>query len=152
MARKAMEECLICGETPCACFSAKKAAKKKPVAKKEKATEAPQPKKKLSPQEAMKAAAAAGKAAPQKVSPSPAEEVHAPPQRQLNNDEVLFAGAVRALKEILHPDEIERYRGIVTSEPSTGERALLWRLRKEGGDGMEGLVPAAASPAEARSP
>src|SRR6478735_5831044 len=143
MVRKAMEECLICGETPCTCFSAKKKSARKPAAKK-----AAEPKPtKLSPQEAMKAAAAAGKASPREALPSSDEEVHAPPQRQLNADEVMFSGAVRALKDVLHPDEIDRYRGIVTSEPSTGERALLWRLRKEAGNELERPVPAPAAAA-----
>jgi hypothetical protein len=47
-----------------------------------------------------------------------------------SDDELMLHSAIRALKDVLHPDEMTRWGMVANSEPSTAERAAEWKVRR----------------------
>lgn len=130
MAKAQLEECLICGEIPCACFAVKEKPKpraKQPAAppvKVEKADEPAAPKPSF--KDAMKAAALM--APPPPVSRPLLKVAHV--KREVNEADALFEAAIRDLRDLLHPDEMKKYAAILTSNPTAEERKVVWKARR----------------------
>lgn len=131
MASSKVEECMICGELPCVCF-VKIKAPPKPRARKTLVPKTPElavtpspPARGKSPFAAMKAAAAA--APPPHIQPEQEVKRHV---IAVDEQEALFAAAVRALGDMLAPHEQERYQAILTSEPTIDEKRIVWKARR----------------------
>lgn len=155
MARNKVDPCIFCGEAPCGCNKpapkpkAKKPKPEGPIVERvgDRAAPAPMtgqagapdaatpPLKKSSFLSAMKDAAAS--APPPLPTPKPPVRARVHQRQAVNEDEALFAAAVRALGPLLAPSEKEKYRVILTSTPTQEERLVVWkaqrRFEKEGG-------------------
>lgn len=134
MVKNKVDPCMLCGEAPCACFTVSKPQPKKRIEPPEPVTvvevesqllpEVP----KRSFRDAMRSAASQAPPPQPAARPKPI----APPRIkvEVNEQEALFAAAVRALGPLLRYDEQEKYRAILTSSPSIEERRVVWRARR----------------------
>ena len=148
MARpKSSEPCIFCGFHPCQCM---KRTSIKPAKKPRKLTietiEAPllEPIKPApSMLDAMRKAAADApqrdlshlKDPPKRKAKASSPQGYQQPVEKMpviktDINALLFADAVRNLAPILHPDEIEKYKVLITSQPSAADRARIWRARR----------------------
>lgn len=130
MARSKIEICMFCGIAPCDCNAKSKVASKPKAAPKPKAPEAVSTGGTAKPsfKEAMKAAAAAAPPRPEPRKPEQKVSFAVP---ETAIEDLLFQAAIRELGPILHPDEKERYRVLLTSRPTTAERKAVWKARRE---------------------
>lgn len=141
MVKSKVDPCMFCGEAPCVCNKPIKAEPKKRAARpkpeepiaQELGGTSPTPEvgdgvvaKKLDFKAAMKARAAATPPPP----PPPAKPKAVDRRQSLNEDDVLFAAAVRALGPLLREDEREKYRVILTSTETPQERMMIWKARR----------------------
>lgn len=126
---------MFCGKVPCECNKPSK-TKKQPHKKAENIpTVIAEPvRERISMIEAMRKAAVDApkmqvpvikKSYPQPVDNKPVIE-------NTDINDLLFADALRNLESILHPDELEKYRMQITSNPTATERARVWRARRYG--------------------
>lgn len=96
-----VEECMLCGDTPCSCNAKSKTIKSRPKT----------------------AAARVSSSVEKVVRERPA------PSLQADDEQLLVIGAVRVLADILHPTELAKYSGVLASPPSLRERSVVWRAR-----------------------
>ena len=148
MAKKSSEPCIFCGECPCQCNKKPVKTVKKPRKLTVETVVAPI----LTPEpnmlDAMRKAAAhtpkrdlshlkdpprRSKASSPQGYPQPMDNKPAvKPVIETDINDLLFADAIRNLAPILHADEIEKYKVLITSQPSGTDRARVWRARRYG--------------------
>jgi len=90
----------------------------------DKASIPPKPDRKKLFAEAMRAKAA------QAPPPPPPIPKQTRQHRAVNPEAAMFEAAVRALGPLLAPQEREKYRAILTSEPTLEEQRLVWKARR----------------------
>lgn len=158
MPRQAAEACMICAPDPCECFAPKPKAKtprKRPVeevplpgdaVEVHTETVAQPPRQDLRAK--MKAAAAQAPAFQRVEQPvarrragsegdllteggrSPSGTSRPAPRPVVSDEVLLEHAALRALADIMHPDDRERYKMVINSTPSPAERKAEWRARR----------------------
>jgi len=148
-----VDPCLFCGSAPCECnkpvkqnnrsrgHSLAKGTKpdKSPLTPPDKSDKSDSSemslqelaiKKPVSHLAAMRRAAEQAPKASPPASPTPKIKHHTP---VISEDELVFNAAIRNLAPLLHPDEVERYAAIISSEPHPGERKAVWKMRRRDG-------------------
>lgn len=128
-----VDACMFCGKVPCDCNSVSKTQSKKTVGRKIETVAAPalEPKKSPSMLDAMRKAAVDAPALnlnDKRTYP----KVIKPVIEETPIIDLLLADALRNLASILHPDELEKYKMQITSQPTQAERARVWRARRYG--------------------
>lgn len=132
--------CIFCDAVPCECNKPKQATKKaskraqSPVVT-EAAPAVPVsgvPVKSVTDMRAAMRRSAAEAPKVTKVKPPvvPVKPEYIQPETPI--DDLLFADAVRNLSSMLHPNELEKYKVLITSQPSPKDRARIWRHRNNG--------------------
>lgn len=125
MPRKVPDACIFCDQVPCACNGTSKTARVAKAVTSSADTQVPSLPSRSSHLDKMKAAAAAAHVA----AAPPAESLPQLPSPA--SDEAVLWAAIRALKPVLHEQELQTYSMILTSTPTAEERAAVWRARRE---------------------
>lgn len=142
------EACMICTPDPCECFAPKSKVKPRPKKSRPAAPEVvevaapplPDQRERQDLRAKMKAAAANAPRVAIRVQQT--ERQHrrkietdmvrpAPAIRPvISDDQLLLNAALRALGDILAPEECEQYKMIIGSSPSADERKAEWKARR----------------------
>lgn len=123
-----VELCMICEDVPCSCGKPKKTPVRRAIVKS-------QPQVEAQPRSSAAQDSIRERLRKQKLEAFTKRFLipkHHRTKNSVDLGQAQLASALRALESLLHPEELEKHRVLLTSEPSLDERAATWRARNGG--------------------